>query len=88
MTPRKPNDEAISAVAKILGARGGTKRGQRMTAEERSASARFAGRHRWGAKQAGSWRDLIEETLVTAQATTPKPKRQRRGKGQPKTGGG
>jgi hypothetical protein len=80
MTARKPNDEAISAVAKILGARGGTKRGQRMTAEERSASARFAGRHRWGAKQAGSWRDLIGETSVAAQVTVPKPKRQRRGK--------
>jgi hypothetical protein len=74
--PEASPDPDVSAVAKIMGARGGTQRRQRMTAEERSASARFAGRHRWGAKQAGSWRDLIGEKPKD----TSKPKRRRRGK--------
>jgi hypothetical protein len=74
--PETAPDPAVSAVAKIMGAKGGTKRGQRMTAEERSASARFAIRHRWGGKQEGSWRDLIGEKPKAA----PKPKRRRRGK--------
>ena len=48
--PEASPDPTLSAVAKLLGVRGGTTRRQRMTAEERSASARFAGRHRWGTK--------------------------------------
>lgn len=45
-------DAAFSAYLRALGKKGGAVRAKRMTAAERSASARKAARARWGTRSA------------------------------------
>jgi hypothetical protein len=67
-------DPAMTAVANLMGARGGHRRGARMTAAERSASAAYASLARWtGKRPAVHWRDLLGKKPIAA--TGPKRKK-------------
>jgi hypothetical protein len=68
-------DPAMTAVAKLMGARGGHRRGARMTAAERSASAAYASLARWtGKRPAVHWRDLLGKKPVAVTARNRKKK--------------